>query len=225
MDEVVNTGNKEFDNFLDGGYEKGVVTMLYGGPGTGKTNLCLLAAAELSKKKKVIYIDTEGGFSVTRFKQLCDDFDKCIKNIFIISPTVFSEQKGAFSKLKELTKLKDMGAIIVDSIVMLYRLEIGKTKNIHATNRELGLQISYLSEIARKNNIPVLITNQVYKDFEDKNKINIVGGDILKYWGKCLIELKKDDSLRIAILKKHRSQPENKVFKFKIINKGIEQIN
>jgi DNA repair protein RadB len=222
MLERVSSGNIDFDELLDGGYEADIVTMLYGGPGTGKTNICLMTAAEVSKTKKVIFIDTEGSFSVDRFKQLTEDFETCINNIFILCPTHFEEQKGAFAKLKELTSKKDIGMIIVDSIAMLYRLEIGKTKNIQGTNRELGLQISYLSEIARKKKIPVLITNQIYKDFENKTKINIVGGDILKYWSKCLIEIKKlDNDKRTATLKKHRSKAENKELKFKIINQGI----
>jgi len=226
MTEKISSGSKDFDEFLNGGYEKDIVTMIYGGPGTGKTNIALLSAAEVSKTRKVIFIDTEGSFSVDRFKQVCSDFESCINNIFILCPTNFQEQKGAFAKLKELTEMKNIGLIIVDSIVMLYRLEIGKTKNIQGTNRELGLQISYLSEIARKQKIPILITNQIYKDFDEKKKINIVGGDILKYWGKCLVELRKkdDDDNRIAILRKHRSQAESKELHFKITNKGIEKI-
>ncbi len=224
MTQRISSGNKDFDEFLGGGYETDIVTMIYGGPGTGKTNITLMCAAEVSKTKKVIFIDTEGSFSVERFKQLSSNFEKCINNIFILCPTHFEEQKGAFAKLKELTNKEDIGIIIVDSIAMLYRLQIGQTKNIQGTNRELGLQISYLSEIARKKKIPVLITNQIYKDFQDKSKINVVGGDILKYWGKCLIHVKKQDDKRVAVLKKHRSQAENKKLYFKIVNQGIEKI-
>ena len=221
----IGSGNKDFDDFLNGGYEDNIVTMLYGGPGTGKTNICLRTAAQVSKQKKVIFIDTEGSFSPDRFKQLCPDYNNCLNNIFILCPIDFEEQRGSLKKLKELVEKKDIGIIIVDSIVMLYRLKIGKTKDIQNTNRQLGLQISYLSEIARKKSIPILITNQIYKDFEDKTKINIVGGDILKYWSKCLIELRKlEDNKRVAILKKHRSQAENKKFYFEIIDKGIKKI-
>jgi DNA repair protein RadB len=53
----------------------------------------------------------------------------------------------------------------------------------------------------------------------------VVGGDILRYSSKCLIELKKvGDGDRIAILRKHRSLPENKVVAFKIVEHGIEQM-
>jgi len=50
----------------------------------------------------------------------------------------------------------------------------------------------------------------------------MVGGDILKYWSKCLIELKNDNGKRKAILKKHRSLPE-KELSFQIFNEGIRK--
>ena len=112
--------------------------------------------------------------------------------------------------------------IVVDTIAMLYRLELGKSEDIQGVNRELGRQISYLTEIARKKNIPVLVTNQVYSDFDDKDKVNIVGGDILKYGSKCLIELQiTPNSNRRAILRKHRSIRAEKEIIFKIVEGGI----
>lgn len=104
---------------------------------------------------------------------------------------------------------------------MLYRLEIGVTKDVFKVNRELGVQLVNLIQIARKFKIPVIITNQVYADFEDKSKINMVGGDILRYASKCLIELQRTDSVKRAILRKHRSLPEGKEIKFKITDTGI----
>jgi len=56
--------------------------------------------------------------------------------------------------------------IILDGAAMLYRLELAKSKDSYLVNRELGLQLSYLTEIARKKNIPVLVTNQVYADLD-----------------------------------------------------------
>jgi len=115
-----------------------------------------------------------------------------------------------------------IGLIVVDTIAMLYRLELGKDEDIHEVNIELGKQISYLTEIARKKSIPVLITNQVYADFDVKDKVNIVGGDILKYGSKCLIELQiTPNNNRRAILKKHRSIEEEKELLFKIVEGGI----
>jgi len=102
---------------------------------------------------------------------------------------------------------------------------MGQTKNIYEVNKQLGIQLSLLTEIARKNNIPVLITNQVYSDFDQKDKVNIVGGDLLKYQSKCLIELKKvEDGVRKAIIQKHRSIEEEKHIYFRITDLGLEEV-
>jgi DNA repair protein RadB len=108
---------------------------------------------------------------------------------------------------------------------MLYRLEMGKSDNIYETNKELGKQICDLTEIARKKSIPILITNQVYSMFDEREKVNMVGGDILKYGSKCLIELlKTPNSNRIAVLKKHRSIKEEKEVMFQIGSKELIEI-
>jgi DNA repair protein RadB len=218
----ISTGSKELDNFLDGGFETDIITTLYGPGGSGKTCLCLICSIDVVRNgKKVIYIDTEGSFSLERLKQLAPDYKEILEDILFLKPTTFGEQKKAFKKLKELVNYR-IGLIVVDTISMLYRIELGKSEEVYETNRELGLQISYLTEIARKKNIPILITNQVYSSFDDREKVKMVGGDILKYGSKCLIELqKKHKNRRIAILRKHRSIEEEKIFVFDIVEIGI----
>ena len=218
----VSTGIETFDSFLDDGFECDVVTTIYGPAGAGKTLFCMLAAIEAVREgRKVIYIDTEGGFSVERLKQLDDDYDLILKHMVFLHPTSFDEQKKVFEKLKKLVS-DEVGLIVIDSISMLYRLEMGKSDQVYSTNKEMGLQISYLSEIARKRNIPVILTNQVYADFDDKGKVRMVGGDLLKYGSKCLIEIKRENSKRKISLIKHRSIKEGKELEFEIKDKGVE---
>ena len=59
---------------LGGGLGGGLVTELFGHPGTGKTQLCLTAAATslLTSPGLVFYIDTKGDFSVDRFIQILE---------------------------------------------------------------------------------------------------------------------------------------------------------
>ena len=59
---------------LGGGLGSGLVTELFGHPGTGKTQLCLTAAATslLTSPGLVFYIDTKGDFSVERFIQILE---------------------------------------------------------------------------------------------------------------------------------------------------------
>jgi DNA repair protein RadB len=216
------TGSKILDKMLEGGYEKDVITTIYGPAGSGKTVLAMLCSINIARhNKKVIYIDTENSFSVERLKQVAKDYKKVLDNMVFLKPVSFEQQKKAFEKLKEIVNDK-IGLIVVDTVGMLYRIEMGKNGDIYNVNSALGEQISYLSEIARLKNIPVIINNQVYSDFKEKDKVNIVGGDILKYGSKCLIELQiTPQNNRRAILKKHRSIAQEKSIYFKIIHEGV----
>jgi len=228
MDETIHltkitTGSEAFDWLLEGGLEREVITTVYGPAGSGKTNICLLCAAHC-KNNKVIYIYTEGSFSVSRLRQISENYEEVLENTIILKPTTFAEQRKAFDELRTIDHSKT-GIIIVDSIAMLYRLEMGQTKKVYEVNKQLGMQLGFLTEIARKNKIPVLISNQVYADFENKDRINIVGGDLLKYQSKCLIEFQKvGEGKRKAIIRKHRSIEENKSILFKITNLGLVEI-
>ncbi|MFC1704983.1 DNA repair and recombination protein RadB [Nanoarchaeota archaeon] len=218
----VPTGSRIMDGMLQGGYDCDIITTIYGPAGSGKTNLALLCAINVARNnKKVIYIDTEGSFSLDRLRQIALDYKKILGRMVFLRPTSFSEQKKDFEKLKDIVNDK-IGLVVVDTIGMLYRIELGTSSDIYEVNRTLGKQISYLAEIARKKQIPVLLTNQVYSDFENKDKIKIVGGDLLKYGSKCLIELQiTPQSNRKAILVKHRSIAEKKEITFKIVETGV----
>ena len=220
----ISTGISALDSMLKGGYEGSVISTIYGPAGSGKTNLCMLAALNVIKSgKKVMYIDTEGGFSIARLEQVSKDYKKDLDNFLFFKPINFEEQKNVFDRLRQMVNEK-IGLIIVDTISMLYRLERdkGDEHSVTMANRDLGLQFSYLTEIARKKGIPVLITTQVYSSFDERDKVNLVGGDIVKYGSKCLIELQKiHKNKRIAILKKHRSLPESENVMLEIRDDGV----
>jgi DNA repair protein RadB len=137
--------------------------------------------------------------------------------------------------MEKESRSNNIGLVIVDSLTMFYRLELAEARKkgieeIRRVNSDLARQISSLNEIARKKNIPVLITAQVYHDFlseEDwlngkESEAKVVGGDILKYWSKCIIELKNENGRKSAIIRKHRSLP-TKDLNFEICNEGIRK--
>ena len=90
--------NSPLDDLLQGGIDKKSVTQIYGPPGSGKTNISLNVTVNLARAgKKVIYIDTEGGISIDRIKQLAgDDFDTVASNIIVFEPNDFEEQSNSW---------------------------------------------------------------------------------------------------------------------------------
>lgn len=221
----VSSGIDFLDDLLDGGYDGDIVTTVYGPSGSGKTNLCLMAMIRMAGTgKKIIFIDTEGGIAVERVKQITAHYSKVLQKVIFFRPINFREQNEIFESLKRMIDEK-IGLIVVDSIAMLYRLELGKREDVYDVNSALAKQIACLTEISRRWKIPVLITNQVYSDFEKRDQVKMVGGDLLKYGSKCLIELMKFNNFRGAVLKKHRSLPEGLEVKFKINDKGLEKVD
>jgi len=238
MTEKISTGSYDFTKWLEEGYECDVITMIAGPPGSGKTNFTILVACNQAEKgKKVLFIDTEGGFSVERVKQIVEeDSEKILENILLMEPVNFEEQKKCFTQILDKINKEHVGLIIVDGMAMLYRLELGDavrskdSENVKTVNREIAIQMRILSEIARKKKIPVIITNQVYGSYQSEDdwrkgkerEMNIVGGDLMKYWSKCIIQLKNNSGRRKAVLLKHRSIKEKEIG-FEITAKGIRK--
>ena len=230
----ISAGSYDLNKWLYGGYERDIITMIAGPPGSGKTNFCILAASSQARKgNKVLFIDTEGGFSVDRLKQIAgEDYEDILKNILLLGPTSFEEQKKVLMNLSGKIKKEHISLIVIDGMAMLYRLELGDARKddslVKQVNREVAKQLRVLAEISRKQNIPIIITNQVYHSFLSdeeirkgvKKEMSLVGGDLFKYWSKCIIELKNENGKKKAILLKHRSLPR-KELNFEIKNKGV----
>ncbi|MBN2013974.1 MAG: DNA repair and recombination protein RadB [Candidatus Altiarchaeota archaeon] len=211
---------RDFDVLLGGGLQPKTITHIYGVPASGKTNFALMATTAALGKGKVIYMDCEGGFSTERLKQICGKKLKdVLSNVLLFEPTDFDEQKLAIKKLSDIVSGSDVSLIIVDSISVLYRLQEEKD------TRELGRLIAQLLRIARRHDIPVLITNQVYTDI-DSGRIVPVGGDLTRYWSKIILEFIKEEGtdLRTVILRKHKFLPEGMKLRFRINNSGIESL-
>ncbi len=217
--ERLSSGSEPIDSFLKGGLEKGLVTNVFGESGSGKTNFCVQVAAEVaSDGDKVIYIDTEKGFSPERFSQIAGR--DALDNIVLNEPIDFEQQEEAIESLKEIAEEHNPEVVIVDSMVSLYRLQ-AKGDQIQEVNQKLSQQFSKLAQIAREYNIPVVVTNQVYTSF-DKDDIELVGRDVPRYWSKCLLKLSNsDENVREIEIEKHRSMPEGESTSFEITDEGL----
>lgn len=216
----VSTGSELIDDILEGGLEPEVTTTIYGASGSGKTNFATLVGLSSAGNGKVIFIDTEGGLSVDRIKQMFPkSHSKRLNNLIIKKPTSFQEQNEVFAELDKLVEKHNPVLIVVDSISMLYRLEMGE-REASAVNKDMARQLGILRKLSHEKIIPILLTNQVYADFDKKDDIKMVGGDLMKYTSKCIIKLELTPSGRYLNLVKHRSIPIKRV-RFEITSEDI----
>jgi len=188
------------------------LTAIYGVPSSGKTCMCLQAVLEQTKKrKKVIFVDTEKGFSIERFKQLAGkEHKKYLEKIILFTPNSFKNQHKIIQSLPTLAEKGKVALIIVDTIGYYYRRFMKNRPELG--NRMLMNQINVLRNLSKT--VPVIISNQVYSSIKE-NKIKMVGGEILPRRSDRVLELEKEP--RKIILKK----PEEKELLFTITNKGF----
>lgn len=220
--EKIKSGCESIDSLLNGGFEKGCITEIYGEAGSGKTNICLSTAINVAKEGNyVIYIDTEG-VSMERFSQLGGN-EEISKKILFYKVYKFSQQGEIIERAINLVeKRNDITLLIVDSMTEFYRAERGVEEDLSSKRRHsLAWQLSLLNSVARRKNLAVLITNQVYMDTNTK-ELKPIGGHTLHHNAKTILFLRKiGNGYREAILIKHRSLPEGLVARFEIRGDGL----
>jgi len=210
---------KPLDDLLGGGIENKIITEVYGEAGSGKTNICLLAARECaSKGKRVAYIDSEG-VSVERLHQICNadyNYKKILDNILFYSPTSLEAQE---KKIEEAINLKGVGLIIVDTINLFYRINL--EDDMEGAMRSFVRQVANLQIAAREKDIYVLFAEQVYTD--KNGEIKPFTNRDTEHMIKTILKLEKTGiGKRQAVIIKHRSQPEGKTAPFIITGNGLE---
>lgn len=214
------SGNAAFDQLLGGGFEIRTITQLYGEPASGKSTLCILAAVScLRAGHAVVYIDSEG-FSIERFRQIAGaDTEKFADKLFLFEPIDFEHQGQMIAEVDKVLKTQKPQLLIMDSATALYRTDLEKGRD---AIQLLTKQMIHLLGYARRYEIPVIITNQVYMD-TGKNTWYGLGGFALEHISKIIVRIEKMDipGRRRARLVKHRSQPEGTSFEFEIVSDGI----
>ncbi len=216
---IIPTGSKCLDFVLGGGVETGTITQFYGQSGTGKTSICLVIAKAAAKIGEVAYIDTEG-ISGERVRQIFDD-TTLLSKIYTYEVYSFRQQSSAVKEVEKLCRKSNLKLVIVDSFTGLYRCELEEEKKQIRAKRELTSQLTFLLGVARKFDVAVVITNQMFTDVksgEDKP----LGGTSVDHLSKVIIALERIGEKRIAKLVKHRWLKEGRRCEFTIVDRGIE---
>ena len=230
MSEPITTGCASIDALLGGGLERGAVTQVYGPPASGKTNLALSTAVRTAASGgTALYIDTEG-ISLDRFEALArdvaagDDVEAITSRVIVSDAVDFAEQREAVRDAADFAGRVDL--IVLDSATGFYRLERDGDDG-GETLRTVAEQVTHLLGLARRHDIAVLITNQVYADPEsDSGRPQPLGGHTLTHWSGVVVRFERfRGGNRRATLEKHRSKPAGDTTRFRITDTGLEGID
>jgi DNA repair protein RadB len=230
VSEPISTGCEPIDALLGGGIERGIVTQLYGPPASGKTNLALSAAVQVAASGgETLYIDTEG-ISIDRFEALArsaaddEDLDTVASRVIISDALDFEEQREAVRDASDIADRLDL--IVLDSATGFYRLERDDSDG-GETLRTVTKQVTHLLALARRHDLAVVATNQVYSDPNtDSSRARPLGGHTLTHWSGVVVRLERfRGGNRRATLEKHRSKAAGDTARFRIAETGIEGID
>jgi DNA repair protein RAD51 len=168
----ITTGSGELDKLLDGGFETGSLTEMFGEFRTGKTQLChqLCVTAQLPHDQgggqgKVIFIDTEGTFRPERIVAVCDryglDADMVLDNIAVARAMNSDHQSKLISDACAAMAEEPYSLVVVDSATALYRTDYNGRGELAARQMHLAKFLRQLQQMADTFHCAVVVTNQV----------------------------------------------------------------
>ena len=203
------TGMSEFDRVLGGGIVEGSLVLIGGDPGIGKSTLMLQISKYLADGgKKVLYVSGEE--SMSQIKLRASRLKINTSSIYLYAET---DTDTIISKTLE----EKPDFLIVDSIQTMNKKDISSVPGSIAQVREAT---SAFMNIAKKENIPVLVVGHVTKDGA------IAGPKILEHMVDTVLyfEGNDDHSYRILRAVKNRFGPTNEIAIFEMAQEGLTEI-
>ncbi|MGY5148996.1 MAG: ATPase domain-containing protein [Candidatus Nitrosopumilus sp. bin_68KS] len=169
---MISTGLEKLDDFLSGGIPDGVIVDIFGGNGTGKTQLLLqLCMNSIKNGGNVLYLDTTGGFRPERIleiqKQLGIEFD-------YLEKITVSRIRNTSEQIKSINNFgkNHFSLIVIDNITDLFSYEYKNDESIFEKNSLFMKYLNQFSKFAITNKIPIIITNMI-RILEDKEVENM----------------------------------------------------
>ena len=221
--ERVPTGVASIDRLLEGGLEPDGLTEFYGEGGSGKTLVALQAATRVALADRwVFYIDTEG-VSVDRLESIAGGrFDQVLRRLLLSTPKSLGEQTRAVRKACELTRegKRPVGLMVLDSATFYYRLTLSGGEEDEG-RQALGFELADLLATSLASQVPVVFTNQVWRNQRD-GTLEPLGGSFVNHAAKTILRFDRlPGNRRRVVLVKHRSLPEGSA-EFRISATGLE---
>lgn len=170
--QMISTGLQKLDEFFSGGIPDGVIVDIFGGTGTGKTQLLLqLSINSIKNGGKVLYFDTTGGFRPERLLQIQKQSDlqfDFLEQITVSRLTNTSEQIKSIQNLES----HNFSLIVIDNVTDLFSYEYQKNESIIEKNSLFMKYMHELSNLAITKRIPIVITNMI-RNIEEREIENM----------------------------------------------------
>ncbi len=164
------------------------ITHIAGSPNSGTTTLLYQLCKGIRKGQKALIFDCEMSFSAQRLQEIIFDKKINLEDIFVIQIADKRQQINVLMKLHRFVKVKSYSFIAINGITDHFRFseKVTSEKYIH---RVLALQMAYLKMINKRQNIPIVVTNQVsiFRDNEQRNIKPIAGSVINNYTDRTII--------------------------------------
>lgn len=229
------TGSKELDSMFGGGIETQAITELFGGFGSGKTQLAhqLSVNVQMPVEKggldgRAIYIDTEGTFRPERIQQMAKarkmDSKETLKNILVAKAYNSDHQMLLVEKAADILKEKNVKLVIVDSLTGHFRAEYTGRATLAERQQKLNRHLHALQrKIADLHNVAIVITNQVMSrpDIMFGDPTVPIGGHIVGHLSTFRVYLRKSKgNKRVAKLIDSPNMPDAECV-FEVTTDGI----
>ena len=172
---MIKSGIAEVDNFLNGGFEGGFITDIYGSAASGKSQIVFqICANAIMNNSSVLFQDTKGEFRPERILEILkanNKDEKLLDNISVLRITNTKEQISNISKIKP-----NFSLVIIDNVTELFSFEYNKEELAITKNKIFMKYMHDLSQTALTYNIPIIVTNMVRtsSDLEVENLSNAI---------------------------------------------------
>ncbi len=202
-------GNGELDRVLGGGLVPGMVVLLGGEPGIGKSTLMLQAAQSVAASgRTVLYVTGEESMRQTRMRA---------SRLGADSERVFVVAENSLAAITAHIETIAPDLVIVDSIQMIHRHELAAAPGTVNQVRQCAMELICT---AKRRECGLFLVGHITKDG------TIAGPKVLEHLVDCVLYFEGDrfHSYRILRTIKNRYGSTNEIGVFEMTRDGLKEV-